>query len=105
LLRDPYDQRHCRPGFYNNYFYGDTNKNATLNPYDTLRKWPSYTPFVGDKTIKPMYFSFDPKLTDSGVRNMFVTFKLKVEYKIGGYVIYNHLDPRVEDMIAEDRKI
>jgi len=52
-----------------------------------------------------MYFSFDPKLTDSGVRNMFVTFKLKVEYKIGGYVIYNHLDPRVEDMIAEDRKI
>jgi len=51
-----------------------------------------------------MYFSFDPKLNEGKDRNLFVTFKLKVTYKIGGYCIYNHLDPAVEEEVAEDRK-
>jgi len=103
LLRDPYDQRHCRPGYFASYFAEGNDKNATLYPHDTLRKWPAYAPFTGDKTIKPMYFSFDPKLNEGKDRNMFVTFKLKVTYKIGGYCIYNHLDPKVEEEVAEDR--
>jgi len=39
-----------------------------------------------------------------GIRDIFVTFKLKVEYKIGGYVVFNHVNPRVSDQIAEHRK-
>jgi len=103
LFRDPFDQRHARPGYFDSYFHNGDASSATLQPYNTIRKWPAYQQFTSDKTIKPMYFSFDPKLNEGKDRNMFVTFKLKVSYEIGGYCIFNYIDPKVAEEIAEDR--
>ena len=101
------DLANIMPEVYAQDVYINNSKMAMMDPENTKRFWPNEAPFIGDKTIKPLYFYFAPR--SNGVaegtqavpkdRIFMVEGKLKIKYKIGVYHIQNACNNQAKDLL------